>query len=129
MRHDLLADALSLINNSEKAGKSSCTIKPTSGLVKKVLDLFKREGYILGYEYTDDKRGGIIIVSLGGKINKTGSVKPRFPAKKDELEKFEKRYLPSKDFGFIIVSTPQGLLTHNEAKQKNIGGKLIAFIY
>lgn len=129
MRHDLLADALSKINSSEKAGKSVCTIKPTSLLMRKILDIFKREGYILGYEYHDDKKGGSLTVKLSGKINRTGSIKPRYSSKKDELEKFEKRYLPSKDFGFLIVSTPLGLLTHLETKQKNIGGKLIAFVY
>lgn len=129
MRHDLLADALSLINSSEKAGKSVCTIRPTSLLMRKILDIFKREGYILGYDYTSDKRGGSFAVKLLGRINRTGSVKPRYSSKKDDLEKFEKRYLPSKDFGFLIVSTPLGLLTHLEAKQKNIGGKLIAYVY
>ncbi|VVB76574.1 30S ribosomal protein S8 [Candidatus Tiddalikarchaeum anstoanum] len=129
MRHDLLADALSVINNAEKAGKTSCTITPVSKFVRQVLDIFKKEGYITGYEYTDNKRGGVIVVQLAGKINKTGSVKPRFSSKKDELEKFEKRYLPSKDFGFIIISTPKGLITHIEAEEKQTGGKIIAYVY
>ena len=47
----------------------------------------------------------------------------------DILEKFEKRYLPAKGFGLIIVSTSKGLMTHVDAEEKNIGGKMIAYCY
>ncbi|MDZ4226799.1 MAG: 30S ribosomal protein S8, partial [Candidatus Pacearchaeota archaeon] len=60
---------------------------------------------------------------------KCGVVKPRFPVKLDEFEKFEKRYLPAKNFGIIIVSTSNGIMTHIEAKEKKLGGRLIAYIY
>lgn len=129
MRHDLLADVLSQMNNAEKIGKRSCEIKPTSKLIRQVIEIFKKEGYIKDFEYKENKRGGVLVIQLQGKINKTGAIKPRFSSKKDELEKFEKRYLPAKDFGFLIISTPKGLLTHIEAKDKGIGGKLIAYIY
>ena len=68
-------------------------------------------------------------VNLIGKINNCGVIKPRFAIKSDEFEKFEKRFLLAKDFGIIIVSTNQGLITHREAKKKKIGGKLMAFCY
>ena len=48
---------------------------------------------------------------------------------KEEYEKFEKRYLPAKGFGIIIVSTPKGLMIHKEAISKVTGGKLIAYCY
>jgi small subunit ribosomal protein S8 len=31
--------------------------------------------------------------------------------------------------GFLIVSTPKGLLTHDKAKEKGLGGVLIGFVY
>ena len=68
-------------------------------------------------------------VELLGAINKCGAVKPRFTVKNNEFEKFEKKFLPAKDFGFIVVSTSQGIMTHIEAKQKSLGGKLIAYFY
>ena len=64
-----------------------------------------------------------------GTINKCGVIKPRLGVKKNNFEKFEKRYLPSKDFGFLIVSTSKGLMVHNEAKEKGVGGNLIAYCY
>ena len=64
-----------------------------------------------------------------GNINKCGSIKPRYNIKKEDYEKFEKRYLPAKDFGFLIVSTSKGVMSHMEAKEKNIGGRLLAYFY
>lgn len=74
-------------------------------------------------------RGNYIKINLIGKINKCGAIKPRFSTKKDQLEKYEKRYLPAKDFGVIILSTNKGLITHYEAKEKNNGGRLISYVY
>ena len=44
-------------------------------------------------------------------------------------EKFEQRYLPAKSFGMLIISTSKGMLTNIQAKEKKIGGKLIAYCY
>ena len=46
-----------------------------------------------------------------------------------DFEKYEKRFLPAKDFGIIIMTTPQGIMTHIEAKKKSTGGKLLAYCY
>ncbi|MEM3026452.1 MAG: 30S ribosomal protein S8, partial [Thermoproteota archaeon] len=43
--------------------------------------------------------------------------------------KFEKMFLPAFNVGLLIVSTPQGLMTHSEAKSRKIGGRLIAYVY
>ena len=66
---------------------------------------------------------------LKGNINKCGVIKPRHAVKKDEFEKFEKRYLPAKNFGILIVTTPKGIMTHYEAKELGIGGRLLAYMY
>jgi len=49
--------------------------------------------------------------------------------KAGEFEKFEKRFLPARGFGILIISTTSGVITHEEAREKNIGGKLIGYIY
>jgi small subunit ribosomal protein S8 len=56
-------------------------------------------------------------------------VKPRYQIKKDEFERFEKRFLPARGFGIIIISTVKGLMTHEQAKQLNLGGTLISYCY
>ncbi|AIF68797.1 30S ribosomal protein S8 [Palaeococcus pacificus DY20341] len=126
---DPLANALSHMTNSEKVGKGEVYIKPASKLIGEVLRVMQQNGYIGEFEFIDDGRAGIYRVQLKGKINKTGAIKPRFPVKAKEYEKWEKRFLPAFDFGILIVSTSQGIMTHKEAREKGIGGRLIAYVY
>jgi small subunit ribosomal protein S8 len=120
---------MSKILNFEKVGKKECILKPMSSIIKKVLDILNAEGYVGAYEEVEDGRGNYLKLSLLGNINNCGAIKPRFSVQLDDYEKFEKRFLPSKDFGLIIVSTSQGMMTHYKAKEKKIGGKLIAYCY
>ena len=128
-RIDPLADALTNLKNHEMASKRECVIRPASKLLKEVLRVMQETGYIGPYEYIDDGRDGIIKAGLLGKINNCKAIKPRYSVKKDEFEKYEKRYLPSRDIGIIIVTTPKGVMTHSKAKMEFIGGKIIAYVY
>jgi len=127
--NDPLANTLSNIWNAEKIGKTECLTSPSSKIIKTVLDIFKTHGYIGDFEEIVNNRGDVIKINLLGRINKCGVIKPRYPVKYKNLEKFEKRYLIGKDIGIIIVSTSNGLITHYEAKQKKICGRLIAYCY
>lgn len=126
---DPLADALTNMRNNELQGNKKATISPASKLIGRVLKTMQNEKYIGEFEYIDDGKAGKFLVELEGNINQCGVVKPRHAVKKDEFEKFEKRYLPAKNFGIIIVTTPEGIMTHKEAKEKGIGGRLLAYIY
>ncbi len=127
--NDPLADALSNLKNHERAGKLECIIKPASKLIGNVLKIMQDYGYIGEFEFIDDGKSGKFRVKLLGKLNDCGAIKPRFAVKKNGYEKFEKRYLPASGYGILIVSTNQGLMTHYEAKEKGIGGRLIAYVY
>lgn len=127
--NDALANALSVILNNEKANKKECFIKPVSKVIKKVLSIMNEKNYLGSLEEIDDGKGGMLKVNLINKVNKCGAIKPRHSIKQDDFEKFEKRHLPAKDFGILIISTPKGIMTHNEAKEKKIGGKLLAYCY
>ena len=126
---DNLANFLSNILTAERVGKSICNARPSSNMIKKVVDIMHKQGYIGGYEIVANGRGDIVKLQLAGKINKCGVIKPRFSVKRNGYEKFEKRYLPAKGFGIIIVSTPKGVMTHVEANEKGFGGKLICYCY
>ena len=126
--NDPLADALSKMNNAVKALNGSVTLRRSKFLLK-LLDVLKENGYIGSYEVIEKNDGDIVKVNLIGTINKCGIIKPRFPVKMDELESFEKRFLPAKDFGVLLISTNQGLLTQKQAKEKHTGGTLIAYCY
>ena len=81
------------------------------------------------FEYSKNNKGGILKIKLINKINKINSIRPRYSCTIDQIESFEKVYLPATGFGIIIISTSKGLMTHYEAKEKKIGGSLIAFCY
>lgn len=127
--NDPLANALSLINNAEKVGKSYCVIKPISRIILKVLDIMKGNNYILEYKIVKDNSGDYVNLSLIGNINKCNVIKPRFSVRRDEFEKFERRYLLAEGFGIIVISTSKGMMTLEEAKEKKLGGKLLAYCY
>jgi len=126
---DPLADALSNIMNHEQAGKMTVIIKPASKLIGAVLKVMLQEGYIGEFEYIDDGRAGKFRVQLLGRINRCSVIKPRFPVKKNDYEKWEKQYLPAHNIGILIVSTPQGVMSHKEAIKRGIGGRLLAYVY
>jgi len=127
--NDPLAKVLSNILNAETKGKKICFSKPVSKVITQVLDILKSKKYIGSYKIIEDKKGEIIEINLIGKINKCGVIKPRYPVKKDGFEKFEKRYLPAKGFGVIIVSTHKGIMPIEETQEQKIGGRLIAYCY
>ena len=129
MQNDILSNALSNLMNSQAKGKKTVLVRPTSKLIKKVLAIMNENGYLGEIKFEEDGRGNRFEVNLIGTINKCGPIKPRFSVKKDNFEKFEKMFLPARNFGMLIVSTQQGIMTHNAAKNKGIGGKLLAYCY
>ncbi|MFH1431776.1 MAG: 30S ribosomal protein S8 [archaeon] len=128
MMHDPLSDALSLINNAEKAGKQKCTVRHISNLLRDSLEIMKKYGYIGDYTQTDDNKGNQITIKLIGKINKCKTILPRQPVAKDNYDKWEKRHLPAAGVGTLIISTSEGTKSHHETKER-IGGILIAYVY
>jgi small subunit ribosomal protein S8 len=128
MTNDPLADALNTIKTHEMYGMKECVVRP-SRLVRETLRILQVRGYVGEFEYVDDGRSGFFKVRLLGKINQTGCIKPRFPVKKGEWSGWEQKFIPGEGFGFLIVSTPKGLMTNEEAKSQNSGGRLIAFVY
>ena len=126
---DNLANVLSALNNAEAAGKNEIVISPASKVIVAVLKIFKIEKYIADLNVRKDLRGGSVLIKIAKQINKVNVIKQRFSVTLNKLEKFEKRYLPAKDFGRIILSTPKGIMTHIEAKEKKLGGVLLAYVY
>jgi small subunit ribosomal protein S8 len=129
MNNDNLANVLSAIGNHEKVSKPTLVTKSNSKVVQQVLNVLKTEGYVLDYSVENDGKGGILTINLGANVNGVGAIKPRFAVKANGFTKFEKRYLPAQGFGVLVVSTPQGIMTHEQAKQQNLGGKLLAYCY
>lgn len=126
---DTVANGLTSIMNNEMRNKQECVISPASKLLGRVLRVMQLSGYIGEFEFIDDGRSGKFKVQLLGRINKCGAIKPRFSVGTTQFETWEKRFLPSRDIGILVVSTSQGVVSHRKAKKKKIGGRLLAFIY
>jgi len=126
---DTVANGLTSIMNNEMRNKQECVISPASKLLGRVLRVMQLSGYIGEFEFIDDGRSGKFKVQLLGRINKCGAIKPRFSVGTAQFETWEKRFLPSRDIGVLVVSTSQGVVSHEKAKKKKIGGRLLAFIY
>lgn len=86
-------------------------------------------GYIDDFEFVDDHRAGKIAVFLNGRLNKVGVISPRFNVKMDDLENWVTNLLPSRQFGYIILTTSAGIMDHEEARRKHVAGKILGFVY
>ena len=127
--NNILANLFTTLFNTEDRRKDNCIVVPTSKLAIEVLNTLKKEGYIAEFEHIDDKRGGKFKIQLLAKITKCGAITPRFKVKKDEYGVWERQFLPSYDRGMLLVTTNQGVMSHKEAVDKNIGGFLIGYVY
>ncbi len=127
--NDTLAAALSSILGSEKLSRTELVIFPCSRIMKQVLSVMQKNDYIGEHKEVKDSKGTGLKVHLLGKINKCGAIKPRFSVTLNEYDKFEKRFLPAKNFGILVVTTNKGVMSHIQAKEKKLGGKLLAYCY
>ena len=128
-RSNPTADGMCTLKNAGDTGKSECTIEPASKLLGAMLRIMQESGYIKGFEFIEDGRGGQLVVHLTGKINNCGAISPRFSVQLEEMEYWEKRYLPGKNFGILMLSTSRGVLSHEQARQEGIGGELLGYVY
>merc|ERR1712189_46262 len=124
-----LADALRSINNAEKRGKRQVLIRPCSKVVVKFLSVMMKHGYIGEFEIVDDHRAGKIVVNLTGRLIKCGVISPRFDVNIGAIEKWTTNLLPSRQFGYVVLTTSGGIMDHEEAKRKHLGGKILGFFF
>ncbi len=127
---DQIADLITRIRNAVKVGKNEILV-PTSKLKAQVVEVLVKNGYVAGFEITDDKPRGILKVT----INEAGS-----NAKINEISKVSKPgrrvYSAADDLpvvksgrGMIIVSTSKGLMTGREAKKNRLGGEILVKVW
>jgi small subunit ribosomal protein S8 len=127
MTNDTLANTLSTIQQAESLGRTTAIV-PGSKVIARVLDVLREHGYVSEFAKAEGEHNKLL-VHLSGAINQCGVIKPRYNVKLAEFEKFEKRYLPAKGMGILIVSTPQGIATHRISKERKSGGRLLAYCY
>src|SRR3989344_6684642 len=126
MSQAIVADALNMIKNARISGKENVKINRISNLLIEILKIMKQEGAIKKYKIDADEKSIQLTI---GELSECKAIKPRFTLKKEDIEKYRRRYLPSTSLGVLIISTNKGLITHEEAEKEKIGGCLIAYFY
>ncbi|MGX7418939.1 30S ribosomal protein S8 [Carnobacterium gallinarum] len=128
---DPIADFLTRIRNANMVRHESLEL-PASRIKKDIADILKREGFIKDVEYIEDDKQNVIRVFLKyGKDNErviTGLKRISKPglrvyAKTGEVPKV------LNGLGIAIVSTSEGVITDKEARAKNIGGEIVAYVW
>ena len=128
---DPIADFLTRIRNANMAKHDSVEI-PASNIKKSLAEILKQEGFIKDYEVTEDGKQGVIKVFL-----KYGPNSERVISGLKRISKPGLRNYVSADnlpkvlngLGIAIVSTSAGILTDKEAREKHIGGEVIAYVW
>ena len=128
---DPIADYLTRIRNANMAKHDSVEI-PASNIKKSISEILKREGFIRDYEVADDNKQGVIKVFLKYGPNGERVISGLKRISKPGL----RNYVGAEDLpkvlnglAIAIVSTSAGVITDKEARQKNVGGEVIAYIW
>jgi len=123
MSRDIISDVLNEIMNAKKANKEFIETTRFSKLLINILEIMKSYGYI-EYKIEDGKLRVIL-----KEITECRSIKPRYSAAKKNIDKYVRKFLPARNYGYVVISTSKGLMTHQEAQENKIGGSLIAYFF
>lgn len=125
MSQDIVSDGLNQIMNAKQIEKREFVIRRSSKVLLNLLEMMKSRGYL---EYEKDEENKTVKVKII-KLNKCKAVKPRYYVGVDAIDKYLRRFLPSRNFGTLVISTNMGLLSHKDAIKNNIGGSVVAYFY
>lgn len=128
---DPIADMLTRIRNANMVRHEKLEV-PASNIKKQIAEILKREGFVRDVEYIEDNKQGLIriflkygannqrVISGLKRISKPGL---RVYAKSDEVPRV------LNGLGIALVSTSQGVLTDKEARAKQVGGEVLAYVW
>ena len=130
---DPIADLLTRIRNAQQAGHRVVEI-PSSRMKKSITEILYNQGYILKYKFDDNagKQGIISIALKYDRVTREPVIRKLGRISKPGLRKYSKGSdVPRiiNGLGVCIVSTSQGLMTGRQAREKNVGGELICYVY
>ncbi|MEM6682296.1 MAG: 30S ribosomal protein S8 [Pseudomonadota bacterium] len=128
---DPLGDMLTRIRNGQRARKESI-LSPSSNLRVRVLDVLQREGFIRGYNVEEQQNNhrevrielkyheGDPVIRDIARVSKPGR---RVYSGVSDLPRI------LNGLGISIVSTPKGVLSDAEAREKHVGGEVLCTVY
>ena len=128
MSQDIVSDALNQIMNAKRVGKTEVEIARISKLLISLFEMMKERKHI-DFEVEDSGDGKPKVIVKIIKLNVCRAIKPRYYVKKDEIEKYLRRFLVSRNFGTLVISTSQGLMDQHQADEAKLGGTIIGYFY
>ena len=128
---DPIADLLTRIRNANMVRHEKLEV-PASKIKKEIAEILKREGFVRDVEYIEDNKQGIIRIFL-----KYGSSNERVITGLKRISKPGLRVYAKADevprvlngLGIALVSTSQGVVTDKEARAKQVGGEVLAYVW
>jgi small subunit ribosomal protein S8 len=132
MNTDPIADYLTRIRNANSAGHKVVSI-PSSSLKKEMTKILYDQGYILSFKFDESSVQGSIKIALKyDSYTKDPVIRKLERVSKPGLRKYsDSENLPRvlNGLGIAIVSTSKGLMTGKKAKQLNVGGEILCYVY
>ncbi|MBQ8496429.1 MAG: 30S ribosomal protein S8 [Clostridia bacterium] len=128
---DVIADMLTRIRNANSAKHESVDV-PASNMKKAIADILKEEGYIAGYQIVEDGKQGIIRITLKYGRGKQRVIQGLRRVSKPGLRIYSNcEDMPKvmNGLGIAIVSTSKGVMTDKKARELNVGGEVLAFVW
>ncbi len=129
---DPVADYLTRVRNAISAGKRVVEI-PASNLKKEITKILFDQGFILSYKFLDETVQGSIKIALKyDKITKEPVIKKLQRISTPGLRKYSSSVdMPRvlNGLGVAIISTSKGVMTNKQARQENVGGEVLCYVY
>ena len=128
---DVIADMLTRIRNANNAKHETVDV-PASNLKKSIAQILADEGYIRSYQVVEDGKQGIIRITLKYVAGKQKVIHGIRRVSKPGLRIYSNcEDMPKvmNGLGIAIVSTSKGVMTDKKARQANVGGEVLAFVW
>eukprot|EP01018_Ginkgo_biloba_P001446 Gb_12074 [translate_table: standard] len=125
----ILNEALRKMVNAEKRGNAMVELQPISLLMVNFLKIMKQRGYIKDLQVFDPHRVGRITVELQGRIKDCKALSYRQDIRAKDIENYKSRILPTRQWGYVVITTSNGVMDHEEAQRQNVGGKVLGYFY
>tara|TARA_B100000963_G_C22442163_1_gene587113 strand:+ start:137 stop:532 length:396 start_codon:yes stop_codon:yes gene_type:complete len=127
---DPISDLLTRIRNGQQVRKAK-VVCPHSKIKEAILKVLKEEGFIRGFELSEDEKGKIIEISLKyfegepviKEISRVSKPGMRVYSSVKDMPSFKN------NMGVMILSTSKGVMTNSSAKEANIGGEILCRLY
>ena len=128
---DTIADLLTRIRNASSAKHATVDV-PASNMKKSITQILVDEGYVKGFQFIEDGKQGIIRITLKYSDNKSPVISGLRRVSKPGLRIYSScEDMPKvmKGLGIAVVSTSKGIMTDKKARELNVGGEVLAFIW